>query len=145
MQNRMVFGEAEEEVGAFDQTKGLGMIGTGKVRAGAGEAKSRGKNICTTIHSDSCLRSVQPKCRRRTNYVLLRLQELLRARRRPALRRRLRLHLSKVSNSRIAQPQLNASRTQMTSGLLEVPSLSSVRKVPSDRRRGIHCTLFWVM
>ena len=45
LQNRMAFGEAEEEVGAFDQTKGLGMIGvgTGKVRAGMGEAKSRGK------------------------------------------------------------------------------------------------------
>jgi U4/U6 small nuclear ribonucleoprotein PRP31 len=44
LQNRMVFGEAEEEVGAFDQTKGLGMIGvgTGKVRAGMGDAKSRG-------------------------------------------------------------------------------------------------------
>ncbi|KAG6378433.1 hypothetical protein JVT61DRAFT_12688 [Boletus reticuloceps] len=39
------FGEAEEEVGAFGQTKGLGMIGvgTGKVRAGLGEAKSRAK------------------------------------------------------------------------------------------------------
>ncbi|KAF9008894.1 hypothetical protein BDQ17DRAFT_1388594 [Cyathus striatus] len=36
LQNRMAFGEAEQEVGAFDQTKGLGMIGvgTGKVRAG---------------------------------------------------------------------------------------------------------------
>ncbi|KIK95124.1 hypothetical protein PAXRUDRAFT_827311 [Paxillus rubicundulus Ve08.2h10] len=45
LQNRMVFGEAEEEVGAFDQTKGLGMIGvgTGKVRAGMGEVKSRAK------------------------------------------------------------------------------------------------------
>lgn len=45
LQNRMAFGEAEEEVGAFDQTKGLGMIGvgTGKVRAGMGEAKSRAK------------------------------------------------------------------------------------------------------
>ncbi|KAH9938487.1 uncharacterized protein B0H18DRAFT_1081133 [Fomitopsis serialis] len=42
LQNRMTFGEAEEEVGAFDQTKGLGMIGSGKVRAGVGEAKSRG-------------------------------------------------------------------------------------------------------
>ena len=42
----MAFGEAEEEVGAFDQTKGLGMIGSGKVRAGAGEAKSRGKLLC---------------------------------------------------------------------------------------------------
>jgi U4/U6 small nuclear ribonucleoprotein PRP31 len=44
LQNRMAFGEAEEEVGAFDETKGLGMIGvgTGKVRAGMGEAKSRG-------------------------------------------------------------------------------------------------------
>ena len=40
----MPFGEAEEEVGAFDQTKGLGMIGvgTGKVRSGIGESKSRG-------------------------------------------------------------------------------------------------------
>lgn len=46
----MAFGEAEDEVGAFDQTKGLGMIGvgTGKVRAGMGEAKSRGK------YSTSC-------------------------------------------------------------------------------------------
>ena len=43
LQNRMAFGEAEEEVGAFDQTKGLGMIGTGKVRANVGEAKSRGE------------------------------------------------------------------------------------------------------
>ncbi|KIY49532.1 Nop domain-containing protein [Fistulina hepatica ATCC 64428] len=45
LQNRMAFGEAEEEVGAFDQTKGLGMIGvgTGKVRAGMGDAKSRAK------------------------------------------------------------------------------------------------------
>jgi len=44
LQNRMAFGEAEEEVGAFDQTKGLGMIGvgTGKVRAGGADAKSRG-------------------------------------------------------------------------------------------------------
>ena len=40
----MAFGEAEEEVGAFDETNGLGMIGSasGKVRAGMGEAKSRG-------------------------------------------------------------------------------------------------------
>jgi len=45
LQNRVKFGEAEEEVGAFDETKGLGMIGvgTGKVRAGMGEAKSRAK------------------------------------------------------------------------------------------------------
>ncbi|TDL29616.1 Nop domain-containing protein [Rickenella mellea] len=43
LQNRMAFGEAEEEVGAFDQTKGMGMIGhaSGKVRAGAGEAKTK--------------------------------------------------------------------------------------------------------
>lgn len=44
LQNRMAFGEAEEEVGAFDQTKGMGLVGagTGKVRAGLEEAKSRG-------------------------------------------------------------------------------------------------------
>jgi U4/U6 small nuclear ribonucleoprotein PRP31 len=40
----MSFGEAEQEVGAFDQTKGMGMIGvgTGKVRAGLGDEKTRG-------------------------------------------------------------------------------------------------------
>ncbi|KZS94095.1 Nop domain-containing protein [Sistotremastrum niveocremeum HHB9708] len=45
LQNRLKFGEAEEEVGAFDQTKGMGMIGvsSGKIRAGMGEAKSRAK------------------------------------------------------------------------------------------------------
>ncbi|KAF9535109.1 hypothetical protein CPB83DRAFT_843505 [Crepidotus variabilis] len=45
LQNRMTFGDAEEEVGAFDQTKGMGMIGaqTGKVRAGMGDAKTRAK------------------------------------------------------------------------------------------------------
>ena len=44
LQNRMAFGEAEEEVGAYGETKGLGMIGvaTGKVRAGMGDAKSKG-------------------------------------------------------------------------------------------------------
>jgi U4/U6 small nuclear ribonucleoprotein PRP31 len=44
LSNRMAFGEAEEEVGAFDETKGLGMIGvgTGKVRASMGESKSKG-------------------------------------------------------------------------------------------------------
>lgn len=43
----MSFGEAEEEVGAFDQTKGMGMIGTasisGKIRAGMGDSKTRAK------------------------------------------------------------------------------------------------------
>lgn len=49
----MIFGEAEEEVGAFDQTKGMGMIGigTGKVRAGAGDAKSRGQLWQRLLHS----------------------------------------------------------------------------------------------
>lgn len=45
LQNRMAFGEAEEEVGAFDETKGLGMLGsaTGKVRANVVDSKSRGQ------------------------------------------------------------------------------------------------------
>ncbi|GAB1518886.1 small nuclear ribonucleoprotein [Rhizoctonia solani] len=45
LQNRMEFGKAEEEVGAFDETKGLGMMGNsfGKVRAGAADAKSKAK------------------------------------------------------------------------------------------------------
>lgn len=43
----MAFGEAEEEVGAYGETKGLGMIGvaTGKVRAGMGDAKSKGSSV----------------------------------------------------------------------------------------------------
>ncbi|KAI6152058.1 hypothetical protein BKA82DRAFT_4106605 [Pisolithus tinctorius] len=68
LQNRMVFGQPEEEVGAFDQTKGLGMIGvgSGKVRAGMGEAKSREhqreQRNCPkrTSFAQRCLRA-QPK------------------------------------------------------------------------------------
>ncbi|KAL8286285.1 hypothetical protein RQP46_004773 [Phenoliferia psychrophenolica] len=45
LQNRMKFGEAEEETGAYDETMGLGMIGSssGKIRAQGGEAKSAAK------------------------------------------------------------------------------------------------------
>jgi len=60
----MTFGEAEEEVGAYGETKGLGMIGvaTGKVRAGMGDAKSKGSFslwscLSSTRHSYSCLNS----------------------------------------------------------------------------------------
>lgn len=44
MQNRLEFGKAEEEVGAFDETIGLGMVGSGagKVRSGEADSKSRG-------------------------------------------------------------------------------------------------------
>ncbi|KAK4051064.1 U4/U6-U5 snRNP complex subunit prp31 [Microbotryomycetes sp. JL221] len=44
-QNRMAFGQAEEETGAFDETRGLGMIGSssGRVRAETGEARSKAK------------------------------------------------------------------------------------------------------
>lgn len=47
LQNRMVFGQAEEETGAYDETMGMGMIGSasGKVRQGAGEARSKGEEI----------------------------------------------------------------------------------------------------
>ncbi len=46
LQNRMRFGEAEEEGGAFDESIGLGMIGSssgsGRVRAKAVDARSSG-------------------------------------------------------------------------------------------------------
>ena len=53
MQNRMAFGQAEEETGAYDETMGMGMIGnaSGRVRAQAGEAKSKGVYL--------------PRCRRK--------------------------------------------------------------------------------
>ena len=64
-QNRMAFGEAEEEVGAYDQTKGLGMIGaaSGKIRASAGEAKSKGSSTVTTAKANIDHIPIQPKCR----------------------------------------------------------------------------------
>ncbi|KAJ9114869.1 hypothetical protein QFC20_001240 [Naganishia adeliensis] len=45
LQNRMAFGEVEEETGAFDETVGMGMIGSsnGRVRAEAIDNKSRAK------------------------------------------------------------------------------------------------------
>ncbi|GAA5835708.1 hypothetical protein JCM3766R1_005828 [Sporobolomyces carnicolor] len=44
-QNRVKFGEAEEEVGAFDETRGMGMVGSssGHVRANVGESRSKAK------------------------------------------------------------------------------------------------------
>ncbi|KAF7352935.1 Nop domain-containing protein [Mycena venus] len=62
LQNRMVFGEAEEEVGAFDQTKGMGMIGatSGSVRAGLGESKSRAKLSKANKLRTAALNSVTP-------------------------------------------------------------------------------------
>lgn len=62
LQNRMAFGEAEEETGAYDETRGLGMIGSaansGRVRANAGEARSKGACLvsqadCTAVNSRS--------------------------------------------------------------------------------------------
>ncbi|CAH7671402.1 U4/U6 small nuclear ribonucleoprotein Prp31 [Phakopsora pachyrhizi] len=43
--NRLRFGEAEEEIGSYDETKGLGMLGgsTGKVRLNNGEIRSKAK------------------------------------------------------------------------------------------------------
>lgn len=48
----MRFGDAEEEVGAFDETKGLGMIGvsSGKVRANAGDSKTKGERFHNLDH-----------------------------------------------------------------------------------------------
>lgn len=63
MQNRMAFGEAEEEVGAFDETKGLGMLGsaTGKVRANVVDSKSRGEQ-CRSLARDSITEMINSFC-----------------------------------------------------------------------------------
>ena len=51
LQNRMAFGEVEEETGAFDETVGMGMIGSsnGRVRAEAINNKSRGMSASSHI------------------------------------------------------------------------------------------------
>ena len=75
----MAFGEAEEEVGAFDQTKGMGMIGvgTGKVRAGQGEAKSRGvsPSVVSSYVIDVHV-SKQPNCRKQISLEPLLFRDL---------------------------------------------------------------------
>lgn len=43
MRNRMEFGVEEEEVGAFDETEGLGMINSGKIRAQVGKTATKAK------------------------------------------------------------------------------------------------------
>lgn len=46
MQNRLEFGKEEEEAGAFDETRGLGMINSnasGKIRAAAAESRGKGE------------------------------------------------------------------------------------------------------
>jgi U4/U6 small nuclear ribonucleoprotein PRP31 len=50
-QNRIKFGEAEEEVGAYDDVAGMGMIGSssGKVRANVAEARSKG--TCDSVRA----------------------------------------------------------------------------------------------
>ena len=75
----MAFGEAEEEVGAFDQTKGMGMIGvgTGKVRAGLGEAKSRGMSPLF-LHGIDVYALKQPSCRKQISSERLLFQDLRR-------------------------------------------------------------------
>jgi U4/U6 small nuclear ribonucleoprotein PRP31 len=58
--NRLRFGEAEEEIGSFDETKGLGMLGgnaTGKVRLNGGESRSRAKLSKANKNRLSALRS----------------------------------------------------------------------------------------
>lgn len=48
MQNRMAFGREEEEVGAYDQTKGMGMVGSGKIRAEVGKTATKGEPLSST-------------------------------------------------------------------------------------------------
>lgn len=75
----MAFGEAEEEVGAFDQTKGMGLIGagTGRVRAGLEEAKSRGMSpFMLILHGIDFSSLKQPKCQKQTSLERLPSQDL---------------------------------------------------------------------
>jgi hypothetical protein len=60
LQNRMKFGEAEEETGAYDETMGMGMIGTssGSVRANAGEARTKGSFFVLFLISSFTFRPI---------------------------------------------------------------------------------------
>jgi U4/U6 small nuclear ribonucleoprotein PRP31 len=52
----MVFGQAEEETGAYDETVGLGMIGTasGKIRAEAVNKASKGLSAILVHYGPRC-------------------------------------------------------------------------------------------
>ncbi|KAH9816507.1 U4/U6 small nuclear ribonucleoprotein Prp31 [Melampsora americana] len=57
--NRLRFGEIEEEVGSFDETKGLGMLGSssGRVRVNQGESRSKAKMSKANKNRLAALRS----------------------------------------------------------------------------------------
>ncbi|GAA94126.1 uncharacterized protein L969DRAFT_93509 [Mixia osmundae IAM 14324] len=59
LQNRQMFGEAEEEDGAFDETKGLGMIGkaTGSIRANVADTRTKAKMSKASKNRLSMLRA----------------------------------------------------------------------------------------
>lgn len=73
LQNRMAFGQEEEETGAYDETRGLGMAGSssGKLRQLAGESRSKGECLACTVRDNEGINvtmliidniTVQPKC-----------------------------------------------------------------------------------
>lgn len=57
--NRLRFGEIEEEVGSFDETKGLGMLGSssGRVRVNQGESRTKAKMSKANKNRLAALRS----------------------------------------------------------------------------------------
>lgn len=109
-QNRLKFGEAEEEVGAYDDVQGMGMIGSssGRVRANMGEARSKGEHTsrfhsldwavsCIFRVADRACLANQPNCRNLQKVVSRLSRRRLRARPRQASPRLLPLPPSKVS------------------------------------------------
>lgn len=107
LQNRLKFGEAEEEVGAYDDVQGMGMIGSssGRVRANVAEARSKGASTALPRSIPSSTRagltrtaSTQQNCPSRPR-VASRRSSPCRVPQHPASRRRSRSRPCRVRPS----------------------------------------------
>jgi hypothetical protein len=128
LQNRMAFGEQEEETGAYDETRGLGMAGSssGKLRQLSGESRSKG--MCKLSHraemGTNRWFAVQRKCPNPTRIVLHSSKALLQVHNQ-VLHLQSRLHRIKVWNSLIQRGR-KRSQVQTIPGSQRVHSQLSI-------------------
>lgn len=124
LQNRMAFGEEEEETGAFDETRGLGMAGSssGKLRQLTGESRSKGRvavydllTMCSRLTPAYPRIFSQQKCQNPTRIAWLSSVDRLRGHNQDWLPQS-PSHLIKVSNLSIRRGR-RRWKVRMTPGL----------------------------
>lgn len=133
LQNRMAFGEQEEETGAYDETRGLGMAGSssGKLRQLVGESRSKGEQFFESslfflrfaLLTGLAVTYKQRKCQNRTRIAWLSSKVLHQGRNQDWLHQ-YRSRRIKASNSLIRRGRRKWT-VRMTLGLRKALSRSS--------------------